>query len=86
MGQRKLLGAVGGRANLVRNVDTTLLRESGGLVEVDTGVGASERFEARARGLAVRGGLGGRVEALNSAAAPAKGAPVGNKREARAQV
>lgn len=65
-----LLRAVGGRADLVGDVNTALLRKSGSLAEVNAGVGGGERFQAAAGGLAVGGGFGGAVEVLNAAAAP----------------
>lgn len=62
-------GAVGGGADLVRDVDAAFARERGGVGDHGGGGGAGHIFQAVADGLAVGGGGGLVVEGPNPLAA-----------------
>lgn len=61
--------AVGGGADLVRNIDSTLARKSCGEARVEPANIGSKAFQAIASCLAVRGGLGSAVQRPNPSAA-----------------
>ena len=63
------LGAVGGGADGVADVDAAFSRDAGGEVRFKSGESAGETFEACASGLAVGGGFSSGGEFLNASAA-----------------
>ena len=62
-------GAVGGGADLVGDVDSTLSRKRFGIARVNTTDAAGKTLQAVASSLAVRGGLGQGVNGFDSIAA-----------------